>query len=156
MPEHKVELQRYHIISVPEIGQVKVPSETFASHTEISKFANAIREHSDFKASHAIEEKLQIPDREANTTARLVKRATAKQAGAEPGFGTKLVTGAGKLVDKTVPPAAAAAGEQLGESQPSGHHALIRTSDGAFHTVPVEHLDTVRQRDPDVTVISEK
>jgi hypothetical protein len=95
-------------------------------------------------------------DREANTTARLVKRATAKQAGAEPGMATKLVTGAGKLADKTIPPATAAAGEVAGEDQPSGHHALIRTSDGAFHTVPVEHLDTVRQRDPNVTVISEK
>ena len=95
-------------------------------------------------------------DREANTTTRLVKRATAKQAGAEPGLATKLVTGAGKLVDKTVPPAAAAAGEQLGESQPSGNHALIRTSDGAFHTVPVEYIDHVKQRDPGVIVLSEK
>ena len=95
-------------------------------------------------------------DREANTTTRLVKRATAKQAGAEPGLATKLVTGAGKLVDKTVPPAAAAAGEQLGESQPSGNHALIRTSDGAFHTVPVEYIDHVKQRDPGATVLSEK
>lgn len=42
----------------------------------------------------------------------------------------------------------------VAESEPIGQHSLIRTSDGAFHTVPTEHLDTVRQRDPGVQILS--
>jgi hypothetical protein len=95
-------------------------------------------------------------DREANTATRLVKRATAKQAGAEPGAATKVIRGTGKVAEAVVPPGSAAAGEKVGEGAPSGQHALIRTSDGAFHTVPVEYIDHVKQRDPGATVLSEK
>jgi hypothetical protein len=95
-------------------------------------------------------------DREANTATRLVKRATAKQAGAEPGIGTKLVTGAGKLAAATVPPAMAALGEKAGEAAPSGQHILIRASDGSFHTFPAESLDHARQIDPGLQILSDK
>lgn len=95
-------------------------------------------------------------DREANTAGRLVKRATQKQATGEEGSVAKVVRGAGRVAEAVVPPTAAAAGEKGGEAMPSGQHALVRASDGSFHTFPVEQLDTARKVDPGLTVLSEK
>jgi hypothetical protein len=41
----KVKLQPYHVISVPSIGPVAVPEETFESHAGIEGWAKAMREH---------------------------------------------------------------------------------------------------------------
>jgi hypothetical protein len=100
---------------------------------------------------------LPVVDKIANSPERLIARGVQKAARpGEEGTITKVAKKIGSVAVDATPAVAAVTGEKVGESMPSGQHALFRASDNSFHTVPLEQLDVARQRDPGLTVLSEK
>jgi hypothetical protein len=103
---------------------------------------------------------LPVVDKIANSPENLIARGVQKAARpGEEGIITKVAKKAGGAVTGAAPAVAAVTGEKVGESvpnQPSGQHALVRASDGSFHTFPIENLDQARKVDPNLTVLSEK